>query len=337
MVKVNNGWQGLQFEEVESRVSQAVSPTSSTSTLQGRRNRITSPRTAIANVQTENSSAQPFSSSAPVLGASNTLASLTTDQPSRTYESFWREHSAHGNPAANRNSPFHPHPSLAPPVDIVSSDSPSRSILHHPRRTDPSRSYRPPVMPIKTVSDLSQSSATSPHTPTRDPVIDTMLRTPSQKSAQEQDAIESLLFMSSPGNSTTLMHNFAPPQQPPSNQHSPLRSEFTAATSNFSSSQPRSQTHRRNLSSINRDPATINRIRKVGFMPEEDESSEGGYSVSRVSSGEIERPGRGVGRARMKGDEVDRMLDAMEDESSDEDDMDLVTTPRRGVVGGVGR
>lgn len=39
----------------------------------------------------------------------------------------------------------------------------------------------------------------------------------------------------------------------------------------------------------------------------------------------------------MKGDEVDRMLDAMADESSDEDDMDLVTTPRRRAVGGVDR
>lgn len=79
----------------------------------------------------------------------------------------------------------------------------------------------------------------------------------------------------------------------------------------------------------------MNRTRRVGFRTEEDdESSEGGYSVSRVPSDDRTR--MGMGRSRMRGDEVDRMLDAMEDESSDEDDIDLVTTPRRRVVGGVG-
>src|SRR5277367_3428414 len=47
LIKVNKGWEDLPINEVESRTSQAGSPTSSTSTPQGRRTLITSPRTAI--------------------------------------------------------------------------------------------------------------------------------------------------------------------------------------------------------------------------------------------------------------------------------------------------
>jgi hypothetical protein len=50
-------------------------------------------------------------------------------------------------------------------------------------------------------------------------------QTPTQKTIQEQDAIESLLFMSSPGNSGNMRHTF-PAQTHASPQTSPLRAEF---------------------------------------------------------------------------------------------------------------
>jgi hypothetical protein len=59
------------------------------------------------------------------------------------------------------------------------------------------------------------------------------VQTPSQKTIQEQDAIETLLFMSSPGNSGTMAHGGpfggpAPRTNPllGSPQRSPLRAEF---------------------------------------------------------------------------------------------------------------
>ena len=57
------------------------------------------------------------------------------------------------------------------------------------------------------------------------------MRTPSQKAAMEQDAIETLMFMSSPGNS-----GYHPPP-PPSQTHTPSRrSQLGAADTAMSNS-----------------------------------------------------------------------------------------------------
>lgn len=342
MLKVNNGWQSHSIDEVESLASQAVSPTSSTSTRHGRKARITSPRTTIASRQSENRTAQNFSSSAPVLGASDSLSSPTTadqpsSQPGRTYESFWREHSANANPT-HRSSPFHPNSSLALPVDfnpIPNPPSVRNPTLNHPGRSDGhSRPFRPPMMPLHTVSDLSQSSIAFPHTPTRDPALNNMLRTPSQKSIQEQDAIESLLFMSSPGNPGNMMHAFPPPA-PPSNQQSPLRSEVNTTASTLP---PRSQPHK-NTGNV-KHAVSRERSKKVGFSrgaeeEGEDSSEGGGYSLSRASSNKSSiRPKSRYGDA----DDMDMMLDDLarraEMGSSDDEMVELVTsTPRRRVIG----
>ncbi|RAL61089.1 hypothetical protein DID88_010430 [Monilinia fructigena] len=55
MVKVNNGWESKSINEVETIASQAGSPTSSNSTLNTRRNLLTSPRAEIANIQGQGS------------------------------------------------------------------------------------------------------------------------------------------------------------------------------------------------------------------------------------------------------------------------------------------
>jgi len=135
MVKVNNGWQSHSIDEVESLASQAGSPTSSTSTLHGRRNPITSPRTAmIANIQGYSSNISSITQ--PPIGDFDLYS--RHDQPSRTYESFWRDHSTSSYPTYRQssNQPTHS-PSLSkglalifvpptPHVDPICQNSPSR-------------------------------------------------------------------------------------------------------------------------------------------------------------------------------------------------------------------
>lgn len=106
--------------------------------------------------------------------SSTTLADRPPSQPhhhpgldyptSPTYESFWRDHSDS-------------HPSLAPPADI------------HPRR--PAHAHPPRIH-----TSMHASPYASPSTPTTPKP-----RTPSQNAAMEKDAVETLVFMSSPKNS----------------------------------------------------------------------------------------------------------------------------------------
>ena len=98
------------------------------------------------------------------------------------YESFWRNREASGT-----SRPTEAHivgPSLAPPADIVA---------RAPRRSDVTRKQPPPLR----TNNLGTDSA--PITPP--PKGQSKIRTPSQQAEVEKDAVESLLFMSSPGNS----------------------------------------------------------------------------------------------------------------------------------------
>lgn len=159
--------------------------------------------------------------------------------------------------------------------------------------------------------------------------------------------------MSSPGRGSGKLgggqqQTFPPLSGVGTQQTSPLRSEFVVSVgsakisnSNHESSlrQNGHERHKSEHSSLN------NRIRKVEFRDNEDESnSEGaGYTVSRGSSGGSgggggvgDRGGSGDRGRRATGDEVDRMLDGMREGSSDEDEIEIITTPRRRAVGRVG-
>ncbi|GKU03363.1 hypothetical protein FLAG1_06014 [Fusarium langsethiae] len=178
MVKVNNGWQSNSLEEVENMASQAASPVSSTSTIHRRQGSSASPRIPMGN---------PPSSSAPLPQASATERRKSHTPPNH----IWHK------------------PSLAPPAPIRPG---ALSAPHvNPRRN--SHPYRTPGM-------LSHSNSDSPHTPGQQATFqhgpkfrvtgDTVLMSPHQN-VREQDAIETLLFMSSPGNSANLKHAFSPP------------------------------------------------------------------------------------------------------------------------------
>ncbi|KAL6907205.1 hypothetical protein GGI43DRAFT_255484 [Trichoderma evansii] len=180
MVKVNFGWQGHSIEEVESMAaSQAASPTSGSSTIR-RHSSSTSPRLDV------------------------TTASA---QVHRAQQSAIRRKSDSPNLMSNK-------PSLAPPATIQPSLNAARS---NPRRNSSPR-YTPTM--------LSHSHSASPHTPAQPMVVDSHqslsqparmtdpILFPSHQNVREQDAMEALLFMSSPNNSANLKHTFSPSASP---------------------------------------------------------------------------------------------------------------------------
>ncbi|KAF4636883.1 hypothetical protein G7Y89_g1213 [Cudoniella acicularis] len=296
MVKVNNGWQSNSIDEVESLASQAGSPTSSTSTLHGRRSLITSPRTAIANLQGQTSGPSQSPADFDLYSANG--------QPSRTYESFWRDHSAtnpaHRYPSHPSASSPPPSKSLAPPADIRPTPT--------SRRSGTPKFSKPPTIPGQHSNSSLRSSA--PRTPNRNDYRDnTIIQTPTQKTIQEQDAIETLLFMSSPGNSGNMGPNF-PGRSQASPQQSPLRAEFSMQ-------------------------GRANHGKKVGFdVP----------PVTRGSTESSEAGGAEYRRSHMSGSTgvtssreaaIDRMLEEIGDSSSDEEELVLkYSSPRRSVAAG---
>ena len=298
MVKVNNGWQSNTIDEVESLASQKGSPASSTSTLHGRLNLLTSPRTAIANLQGQTNSMP--ATQAPI--ADFDLYSRS-DQPSRTYESFWRDHSTTSYPSQRHSSHAQvtspPSKSLAPPADIRPTPT--------SRRSDAPKFGKPPTIPGQRSNSPYLNAA--PRTPHRTDFRDgTSIQTPTQKTIQEQDAIETLLFMSSPGNSGNMGHTFPPPRTQGSPQQSPLRAEFNV--------------HARG--------AQGRRVEFEAPPPSRStESSETGGAEYRSKM-----RSKAVGRDRARGEAIDRLLDEMGDSSSDEDDIVLNYSSSRRVAAG---
>ena len=162
--------------------SQAASPTSSTSTMQRRQESSASPR-----------------------------LSMTTSGPTRLHFG--------PDPAARRPKSFSPptqpsnKPGLAPPASIQPATGPS---VHARRNSNPR--YTPRLL----TNSLSQSS--SPQTLAHPSSVNlNHLRTPGMvdgglisphQNVREQDAIETLLFMSSPGNSANMKHSFTPTGSP---------------------------------------------------------------------------------------------------------------------------
>ncbi|PVH76778.1 hypothetical protein DL98DRAFT_424927 [Cadophora sp. DSE1049] len=302
MVKVNNGWQSNSIDEVESLASHAGSPTSSTSTLHGRRNLITSPRTVIATLQSHSSSA----TQAVHAPTSDFDLYPRGDQPSRTYESFWRDHSTPNYPTQRQSTqtPVISPPaskSLGPPADIRPTVS--------SRRSGTPKFSKPPAIPNHGSNSPYNTSA--PRTPLRTEFRDNpIIQTPVQKTIQEQDAIETLLFMSSPGNSGNMGHTFPPPRTQGSPQLSPLRTEFNSRVRAIQARRVEFDTSTASVSA---------------------ESSEGGAEYrSKMRS-------KGLSQSKAKSEEMNRFLDEMRDDSSSDDEEITLkySSPRRIAAGRV--
>ncbi len=208
MIKVQNGWQTRSIDELESMTSQQPSPVSPVSDT---RRPFDSPRTMLMSAQfdragftqsSERTTAtpeivhpSPQSRTSRLDYAYPRTNDMSSPQPGlsgRTYESFWREHSTSNASKYLHTQKSGEGPSLAPPVDIQP---------RHTRRSDASQTQPPTLQTSNQHSFSSTGSAPSAMPATPPQRHATKPRTPSQNAAMEQDAVETLLFMSSPGNS----------------------------------------------------------------------------------------------------------------------------------------
>ena len=257
MVKVNNGWQSHSIDQVESLASRAASPTSSNSTVHMRNGSSASPQ--ISNLQRRASHAsmapggsqQYPTSSQQYPSGSQQHPSGSQQHPSgsqqqqhsqgRPAESPYPRETGHFAPRYSPSSQAEPIPSvtLAPPAPI----QPTRQQFQgNPRRNSVPRNtqaflainHQPPPQQQQQ-QGLNTAGQPSPYLTThhhRASLMDPPMYPPHQN-VREQDAIESLLFMSSPGNSANLKHGFPSSSQPlassqppplPSSQSQPLPS-----------------------------------------------------------------------------------------------------------------
>lgn len=361
MVKVQKGWESLPIYDLESMASQSGSPSSSSElTLHGRRtsafgSAFTSPRVALAREQS--------SLSEPANGGRDSIlrdppvvpegANGGSNGFSRTYESFWRSQAQRTltSPSNAQHTP------LAPPVDIGSAQRPNGYLR---RSTSNGRQQRSGLS--QSTSDLSACSRYStssvpnlPHTPGQKEDMATRITTalinnpsptatliPAQnghrshpagsaqaqnkktQSMQEQDAIETLLFMSSPAGHANPL-NFPPtsqtPSQTPSSQSqsqqpqrgSPLKTSFSQET-------------------VKTEPYSPNPPPRIRLAPGQSsfygpdgnfysslpgENSYGTSSERAARRKEAEKTRRSGGR--LTGEEIERLIDSYKGESSDEE------------------
>ncbi|KAJ6786613.1 hypothetical protein PWT90_08201 [Aphanocladium album] len=306
MMKVNHGWQSRSLDEVESLASQAASPVSSNSTLHRRQSSSTSPRP-------------------PPTSAAQVHFALDPVEPRR------KSHSPPGRSSK---------PGLAPPAPI----QPSLS-----KQSSNSRRNPIPRHPPALLTHSQSASAASNHSPRQHADAGVGVVSSSQpvysphQNVREQDAIETLLFMSSPGNSANLKHTFSPSVSP-APQQGPMSS---------------SNSFRKGLPG--QRPAIPQR--RVGFdkspamgppgspmeldSPQQPYQSPNGWTPKRRANGAsghlrgaLSLPsglGVGNGRARqtLRDEDIERILDHAADDSSDDEEIQL--PPRtNGVASAVG-
>ncbi|KAK1981375.1 hypothetical protein LZ30DRAFT_592781 [Colletotrichum cereale] len=329
MLKVNHGWQSHSIDEVESMASQAASPTSSHSTLHGRQELSASPRANMARY------------------APTSAATTASSNPSpATYESFWREgqrstYSSTSPPAPPRNAP-----TLAPPAPI----QPSRPMQNSRRNSNPR--YTPTL--------LSHSHSASPHTPGqqnhnatpnqrlgRTPLLDPVLFSPHQN-VREQDAIESLLFMSSPGNSANMKNTYL------SSMASNAPSRHALPGSQPRKSLPSQRPVPQKRVGFEKSPGGMTAVSDMDIDMDSPQSR--GPTRRRINGSASFSAGSGPGtlrpqlslpaalgstsrpRPRLADADIERMIDqaAQAGDSSDDDDGEIQIPPRNRPEGAVG-
>lgn len=220
LLKVNNGWESRTINEVESLASRGGSPASSNSTVPGGARSSASP-------QIQTSHRLPLTSHA---------APLPNSPPGGA----WRRSSASAD-SRSMSAQFQGLHSLAPPVSI----QPHRTGSHHRRNSSPKH----------TPNFLSpRPHHASPHTPSLATLNlspdhrgllasgDAMVDSPTHN-IREKDAMEALLFMSSPGNSANMKHHFSVSSQPIER----LRNGASAAKSGHRTALPTSAPKRKSL------------------------------------------------------------------------------------------
>ncbi|KAI1332322.1 hypothetical protein F5Y16DRAFT_357493 [Xylariaceae sp. FL0255] len=327
MVKVNHGWQSHSIDEVESLASQAASPTSSTSTLHGRHGSSASPRPSFVGVRHA------------ISNPSSTVSSPAVQHPpvGRTYESFWRENASK---APGITSPISNLPSLAPPASI----QPRQPGYSNPRRNSNAK---------HTPAYLSHSHHASPHTPAQPSPLqgtpnqilstntDPILFSPPQN-LREQEALETLLFMSSPGNSANLKHSFPSSQQKRAGVRTALPTSRLGQINDVSSTGrgglPNGRNHinqQTRLEGSERSPVTYDEGDVDGHF-----GSPRGMPCRRTINGPaLSMPtgltGPSRSRARLRDEEIQLMIDqaAADDSSDSEQEIELPQSRHRPGAG----
>lgn len=178
--------------------SQAASPTSSTSTVhQGRNRSSVSPRL-------------PIRTSPPRMYMTSSAPASQQRRDSDSHPSSSSPPPPPPPPPPPSSSSLPHRPSLAPPATIQPSLSMSAP------RSNPRRNSNPRYTP--TMLSHSHSASPSAHSSTpighghllaHNSTVKPIIHSP-HSNVREQDAIETLLFMSSPGNSANLKHSLSP-------------------------------------------------------------------------------------------------------------------------------
>lgn len=296
MVKVQNGWETRNINELETHITSAqASPISTASTLRqpyefsrpgssstqpdrssGGFMQLSERSTTTATPEQLSTAPHHHVGTAGLDYAYPQPSSATQSPPSansgRTYESFWREHSHSNNvarPITSSISAAKPTaPSLAPPVDITPRIA--------TRRTNGSSQKHAPRLNTNTAN----AHATMPATPPPPQV-----RTPRQNTAEDIDAIETLVFMSSPKNSG---YHPSPQRVNPSSQSTMPKTPLRQHIESFVE-------------------------RRAGFPPEQEADLSPGGRAPRLQSEA----------------DIDRMLDEMSDGSSSSGEDDAMDSGAR--------
>ncbi|KAH6689707.1 hypothetical protein F5X68DRAFT_204177 [Plectosphaerella plurivora] len=332
MVKLNHGWQSHSIDEVESMASQAVSPTSTNSTIPGRTASSASPRLAMNGRN----------------GAASAMTPSSNPSPA-TYESFWRENAHPTRRGHNSASPPSTAPNgltLAPPVTIQPAPRP----LANPR--NPRRNSNPHYTPTLLSHSLSASPQTPAQSTYRGPPrptgrnVDPVLFSPHQN-VREQDAAESLLFMSSPGNSGNMKHGYVPvglsSSQPLPGRHALPTSQPRKGLPNAKPPPKRVGFEMSPSSVSDMDMDTSPQVRTPRGPPARRRINGGGFAgpYSPGHRGHLSLPtGLGGGhrsRPPLADDEIERMLDlAVQGDNDSSDDEEIQIPTRREEAGIVG-
>ena len=184
MVKVHNGWESNSLEEIESLTSQHASPRS--------------PLTAISLSSTPRKLYSPKAAINPSLRRQGS-SSLSSEGVPAAGSGSRVDGGAQGSHSHRQRAGSRPQKrALAPPADIIPR---ARRRPHH---------ANPPLNGYKSVTSVNSIGAKQ--------------RTASQSAAMEADAVETLLFMASPGNSShqpSSSRGMAPPAGMRAPTHSP--------------------------------------------------------------------------------------------------------------------
>lgn len=333
MVKVNHGWQSHSIDQVETLASQSGSPTSSNSTIHLRHG-------ASASPQLSASSHRGSTSSTPATRAHHSFTSRVPDSTYATWQEFARNQGQNSRPSPPEPSKLAP--TLAPPVSIQPSQRPLNPRRNSYARHTPSLIAHPHQASPVTGPNTPGQPSPYPSANTRTPLIDPALFSPHQN-VREQDAMEALLFMSSPGNSANLKHNFPSSSQP--------------ARSSLQRTALPNAPPRKSLPTGRPQPSTQPQPKRVGFerSPRFDEMdidppTASPYSRGRKVNGIDPKPPPSAPVARIKhiplpaglsqpnrprrvlaDADIDRMLDrvAAEDSSDSEGEIQIPVRPQR--------